>query len=81
MIWNLKIILLNLLKIKIMNITSTSLFSVENLEVLRSLTKSNGNDADLGEKVRTLFKSDSFVKAIPNDYQLGEEVRKVVRVA
>jgi hypothetical protein len=62
-----------------MNITSTNLFSVENLEVLKALTNSNGNDADLGGKVRQLFRLDSFVKAIPNDYQLGEEIRKTVR--
>lgn len=54
------------------------MFSTENLEVLKSLVKSNGNDADLGEKIRNLFRTDSFVTSMPNDYVLGEEIRKAI---
>ena len=61
-----------------MNITSTKMFSTENLEVLKNLVKANGNDADLGEKIRNLFRTDSFVTSIPNDYVLGEEIRKTI---
>jgi hypothetical protein len=61
-----------------MNITSTKMFSTENLEVLKNLVKSNGNDADLGEKIRNLFRTDSFVTSMPNDYVLGEEIRKTI---
>ena len=54
------------------------MFSTENLEVLKNLVKSNGNDADLGEKIRNLFRTDSFVTSMPNDYVLGEEIRKTI---
>ena len=54
------------------------MFSTENLEVLKNLVKSNGNDADLGEKIRNLFRTDSFVTSMPNDYVLGEEIRKAI---
>jgi hypothetical protein len=61
-----------------MNIMSTKMFSTENLEVLKSLVKANGNDADLGEKIRNLFRTDSFVTSMPNDYTLGGEIRKSI---
>lgn len=61
-----------------MNIISTKIFSSENLEVLKSLVKANGNDAELGEKIRNLFRTDSFVTSIPNDYVLGAEIRKTI---
>lgn len=61
-----------------MNIISTKIFSSENLEVLKSLVKANGNDAELGEKIRNLFRTDSFVISIPNDYVLGAEIRKTI---
>jgi hypothetical protein len=40
--------------------------------------EANGNDADLGEKIRNLFRTDSFVTSMPNDYVLGEEIRKAI---
>jgi hypothetical protein len=64
-----------------MNIITTNLFSTENFEILKNLEKSYSNDADLGAKVRNLYRSDSFVKSIGNDPTLGEEVRKTVKIS
>ena len=63
-----------------MNITSTKLFSNENLEILKSLSKSCPNDFDLGKEIRNLFRSDTFVKSLGNDQDLGKEIRKTIRI-
>jgi len=64
-----------------MNIITTNLFSTENFEILKKLEKSYPNDADLGSKVRNLYRSDSFVKSIGNNPTLGAEVRKTVKIS
>lgn len=61
-----------------MNMYTTNLFSKENFEILKGLTKSYPNDFELGGKVRNLFRNDSFVISLGNDKELGAEIRKSV---
>lgn len=61
---------------KDINTTNLQIFNEENLLVLNSLSKNYPNDADLGNKVRDLYRNDNLVKYLPNDCELGLEIRK-----
>jgi hypothetical protein len=55
-----------------------NLVNESNLIILKSLCKKYKNNFELGEQVRKLFRSDSFVLSLPNDQELGDEIRKIV---
>jgi hypothetical protein len=60
------------------NLNRTNIFSKENFQLLKNISKSCPNDYDFGKKIRNSFFNDIFVRSIPNNTSLGIEVRKFI---
>ena len=56
--------------------TDKTLFSSDNIELLKQISKSFPNDYDFGLQIRKSFPKDTIVINLPNDGVLGKEVRK-----
>ena len=54
------------------------IFTIDDIQNLRVLSKDHPNDFDLGGIVRFLYKSNEIVKKTPNDFDLGKEIRKII---
>lgn len=55
------------------------IFTIEDIEVLKSLAIKNPNDQSLGESVRSIYTNNDFVMEYPNDFDLGSQIRKLTK--
>ena len=56
-----------------------TIFSIDDVEVIKNLSNQIQNDFDLGGKVRSLYRDSDVCKTFPNDFELGGQIRKMFK--
>jgi hypothetical protein len=55
------------------------IFTIEDIQLLKELSKVYPNDFDLGGKVRSLYRDSDVSKDFNNDADLGNQIRKMIK--